>query len=195
MRVVPKVAAGVAVAVLALGLPVTAALAADATGCSGSVESFAADGSPLDSTTVPGDRGTQSAPFVIDPDGTVAWEGQTDAVITNATWSVRIGGVPVLGGTYGNDEGTSSAEGVITMSETLAPVSWVLTTAAVIPVDGSITGTGGACEGSGYIAGTGGGTLSSPVFYAGVGFAAVGIAMAAGVAIATKAATVSGGAL
>jgi hypothetical protein len=74
-------------------------------------------------------------------------------------------------------------------------VSWVLTTAAVIPVDGSITGTGGACEGSGYIAGTGGGTLSSPVFYAGVGFAAVGIAMAAGVAIATKAATVSGGAL
>jgi hypothetical protein len=149
MRVITRVAAGLAATVLTVGLPVTAALAADATGCAGSVESFAADGSPVDSTTVPGDRGTQAAPFVIDPEGTVAWEGETDAVITDATWSVRIGGVPVLGGTYANDEGTSSAEGVVSMSETLAPVSWVLTTAAVIPVDGSITGTGGTCQGSG----------------------------------------------
>lgn len=195
MRVITRVAAGAAAAVLAVGLPMTSALAADASGCSGAVESIAADGSPIDSTTVPGIRGTQAAPFVIDPEGTVAWEGTTDAVLTSATWSVRIGGVPVLSGSYANDEGKDSAAGVVTMSETLAPVSWVLSTSAVIPVDGSISGAGGACEGSGYIAGTGGGTLSSPVFYAGVGFVAIGVAMAAGVAMATKAAAVSGGVL
>jgi hypothetical protein len=168
-------------------VPASAALAADATGCQGTVASRLADGTPLDKASAPGEGGTASDPFVIDPQGSVAWEGTTDAVITGGSWTVRVGFVPVMSGTADNAEGKTSAEGVVDLGDALAPVQWILQTNALIPVDGELTGTGGTCSGSGYIAGTGGGTFTSPVFLAGAGVTALGAILALGVIATTKA--------
>jgi hypothetical protein len=188
MRYLGRALALSAVAALALGLPATAALAADATGCSGSVQSVMADGSPLDSASAPGAGGAENDPLVIDPAGSVEWQGSTSVAITSGSWAVAVGGVPVLSGTVDNADGATSSSGVVELSSTLAPVQWVLVTNARIPVAGEMTGPEESCTGSGWIAGTGGGTTSSPVFYLGAGFIGLGLAMAITVVVATKAA-------
>lgn len=187
MLTVRRALAVTGAAALIMMIPGSVALAADATGCSGSVESRLADGSALDRASAPGQGGTASDPLVIDPAGSVAWEGSTESVITGGSWSVRVGGVPVLSGTADNAEGATEASGVVDLAGALAPVQWVLQTNALIPVDGELTGSGGTCSGSGYIAGTGGGTFTSPVFLAGAGFTALGAILAIGLLAATKA--------
>ncbi len=187
MRRGGRIVALSALAVLALGLPASAALAADATGCSGSVQSLMADGSPLDAASAPGAGGTEDDPLVIDPDGSVTWQGSTDVAITSGSWAVAAGGVPILSGTIDNADGKTSSSGVVELSTTLAPVQWLLVTSALIPVAGEMTGPEGSCTGSGWITGTGGSPMSSPVFYAGVGFIALGLVMAITVVVATKA--------
>jgi hypothetical protein len=187
MRMTGRVLAAAGAAALIMIVPVSAAFAADATGCSGSVESRLADGTKLDAASAPGSGGTATDPLVIDPAGSVAWEGSTSAVITGGTWTVRVGGVPVMSGTADNTEGATSASGVVDLANALAPVQWILQTNALIPVDGELTGTGGTCSGSGYVAGTGGGTFTSPVFLAGAGFTTLGVILALGMIAATKA--------
>jgi hypothetical protein len=187
MRRTVRVLAVAGAAALVMALPAGAAWGADATGCSGSVQSQLADGQPLDQATAPGEGGTATDPLVIDPAGAVAWAGSTDSVITNGTWSVQVGGVTVLSGDAENAEGKTSADGVVEFSDTLAPVGWILQTNALIPVSGELTGTGGTCSGSGYIAGTGGGTFTSPVFLAGAGFTGLGVILALGLFATTKA--------
>ena len=177
-----------AAAVLAVGLPMTAARAADATGCSGSVQSLMADGTELDTASAPGAGGTENDPLVIDPEGAVAWEGSTDTAITSGSWAVAVGGVPFLSGTVDNGDGKMSSSGVVDLASAPAPVQWVFVTNARIPVAGEMTGPEGSCTGSGYIAGTGGSPTSSPVFYMGLGFIGLGLAMAITVVVATKAA-------
>ena len=186
MRRTGMVLAAAGAAALALLLPASAALAANATGCSGSVQSQLADGQPLDEAFAPGDGGTATDPLVIDPAGAVAWEGSTDAVITGGTWSVQVGGVTVMSGTAENAEGKTSADGVVQLADTLAPVQWILQTNALIPVSGQLTGSGGTCSGDGYIAGTGGGTFTSPVFLAGAGFTGLAVIFALGLFATTK---------
>lgn len=187
MRHVGRALALSAVTALAVGLPATAALAADATGCSGSVQSQMADGSSLDAASAPGAGATENDPLVIDPEGSVAWQGSTDTAITSGSWAVAVGGVPVLSGTVDNADGKTSADGVVDLSSTLAPVQWVLATNARIPVAGDMTGPEGSCTASGWITGTGGSSTSSPVFYLGMGFIGLGLAMAITVVVATKA--------
>ena len=97
---------------LTMALPVSAAWAADATGCSGSVVSKDAAGVVIGKASAPGDGGTQADPLPIDPQGTVAWKGSTDSVITDADWSVSIMGVTALSGTFANDEGLDASAGV-----------------------------------------------------------------------------------
>ena len=152
-------------AALVMIVPASAAIAANATGCSGSVQSQLADGQPLDQASAPGEGGTATDPGH-GPPGAVVWEGSTDSVITGGTWSVQVAGVTVLSGTAENSEGKTSADGVVELANTLAPVQWSLQTNALIPVSGELTGSGGTCAGDGYIAGTGGGTYTSPVFLA-----------------------------
>lgn len=191
MRRVGTVLAAAGAAALIMMVPASVAWAADATGCSGSVESQLADGTTLDTASAPGSGGTVDDPLVIDPTGKVVWEGSTDVVITGGTYTVRVGGVPVMSGTAENAEGAASASGTVDLNGTLAPVQWVLQTNALVPVEGELTGTGGSCSGSGYVAGTGGGTFTSPVFLAGAGITVVGVALALGMFAATKASTLT----
>ena len=139
-----------------------------------------ADGSSLDRAEAPGEGGTASDPLVIDPQGSVAWEGSTTSVITGGSWADWVGGVPVMSGTADNADGKTSASGEVDLAGALAPVQWILQTNALIPVDGELTGSGGSCTGSGYIAGTGGGTFTSPVFLGGAGISALGVILALG---------------
>ena len=178
-------------AAVGFALPMTAALAAEATGCSGEVVSIDATGLEIGRASAPGPGGTQADPLPIDPAGTVQWSGSTDAVITNGTWSVTVAGVPLMSGDFDNSDGTTSASGTTDLST--LPLAAVLKGKQVIPVTGAITGAGGACSGSGFITGTGSPT-SAPMFDAGLVLTAAGVAMSGGMLAATKAVMASGGA-
>lgn len=186
MRARKFLAAGAVIGGLAL-IPVPAALAADATGCSGTVQSFTTDGAALDQAAAPGEGGTANDPLVIDPTGSVAWEGSTDVAITSGSWSVSLGGVPFRSGDIDNADGTTSASGTVDLAGAPAPVQWVLTSNARIPVSGSITGPEGTCTASGYLAGTGGSVITSPAFLTGAGLAAFGLLGVLAMALGTKA--------
>jgi hypothetical protein len=66
--------------------------AADAEGCSGTVESYGEDGGLLDQVAAPGAGGTPDDPFDIFSDSTVNYQGSTTQVIRNGSWSVDVGG-------------------------------------------------------------------------------------------------------
>lgn len=178
------IAAGAAV--LALVFPVSAAFGADATGCSGSVVSMDSSGTQIGTAQAPGEGGTQQDPLPIDPAGVVAWQGSTDAAITNGTWNVTIMGVNALSGTFDNAEAATSAEGVQDLSTLATPLAWVLQGDMVVPISGAITGTGGTCTASGFITGTGAPT-SAPMFYTGAAFLFLGLVMVFTLLFATKA--------
>ena len=181
-----RIAIAAGAAVLALVFPVSAAHGADATGCSGSVVSTDGSGTQLGTAQAPGEGGTQQDPLPIDPAGMVAWQGSTDAAITDGTWSVTIMGVTALSGTFDNAEAATSAEGIQDLSTLATPLSWGLQGDVLIPVAGSITGSGGTCSASGYITGTGAPT-SAPMFYAGAALLFLGLVMALTMVLATKA--------
>ncbi len=193
MRRRSKISAWAATAVLLTSLPAGAAFAADATGCSGSATSVTAAGEELDQASAPGEGGTEGNPLVIDPDGSVSYEGSIDEAITSGEWSITVMGLPFMSGPIDNPAGDTMSAGEVDVSTAPAPVRWVLSTSAKVPVSGEMSGDGGSCVGSGFIAGTGDSTTSSPVFYAGAGFVLIGLAMFAGVFMGTKA-TVIGGA-
>jgi hypothetical protein len=172
---------------LALMIPASAAMAANATGCSGSVVSTDKAGAVLGTATAPGEGGTQAKPLPIDTAGQVAWTGSTDAVITDGKWTVTVGGAPFLSGTFANTDGATTAEGVQDMSSLPSLLGSMLTNKMVVPVAGEVTGSGGTCSADGYITGVASPT-SSPVFYAGAVVGGIGIAMAVGVIAGTKAA-------
>jgi hypothetical protein len=169
-----------------LAFPASAAFAADATGCSGSVVSSDGAGKEIGTAAAPGEGGTQAKPLPIDTAGSVAWKGSTDTVITNGSWSVTIAGAPFLSGEFANTDGATTSDGVQDMSSLPSLLASVLTNKMVVPVAGEITGTGGSCSASGYITGVAAPT-SSPVFYAGAVVGGIGVAMAVGVIVGTKA--------
>lgn len=161
-------AIAVAVSAVVLVPIASAALAADATGCAGSATSYAANGDVVDNARAPGPGGTEAAPFVVDPEGSVAWEGATTSVIKKGTWSVSIFGAQFRSGTFANDEGKRKASGVQEMSALPGVVRFMLMGDMKIPVAGSVTGDGGSCEVKGYITGIGAAT-GSPMFWMGAG--------------------------
>lgn len=182
--------AGVAGA--AVALPSTA-WGADAEGCSGSFTSLDTAGDPIDAATAPGDGATEQDPFVIDPAGSVDWDGSTDAVIKNGTWSVTAGGVQILSGTFENALDETGNQGNQSLSDLPLPADWVFDTSMVIPVSGTITGEGGAsCTASGWITGTGNPT-ASPLFIAGGALAVGGLAAGIGVFAGTRIVPTGGG--
>jgi len=191
MRRTRTVLAWGAGALLLAALPAGPAVAADATGCSGTAQSLSADGTVIDEASAPGQGGTQSNPFIVDPGGSVRYEGTIDEAITSGEWSVTVMGLPFMSGPIDNPAGDTASAGEVDVSTTAAPVQWVLSTSALVPVSGEMSGEGGSCVGSGFIAGTGDGTTSSPVFYAGAGFVLIGLAMFAGVFMGTKATVVT----
>jgi hypothetical protein len=185
-----KILALLGATALAVILPATAASAANATGCSGTVVSKDAAGTTIGTAQAPGEGGTREAPLPIDTAGKVAWKGSTDAVITDATWKVTVAGATFLQGTYANTEGVTTSEGVQDMSALPAVLGTIMTNKMVLPVAGEISGTGGSCTADGYITGVVAPT-SSPVFWVGAAVGVVGIAMAGGVIAGTKALAVT----
>ncbi len=180
--------AGAVAAVIAFP---AAASAAEAEGCSGSFTSKDSSGIALDTARAPGDGATQDAPFKVDPGGTVEWSGSTDAVITDGTWSVTVGGIPFRTGQLTNTDGETTRSGAQDLSGLPGPATWALQGDMVIPVTGTITGTGGSCDASGWITGTGSPT-SSPIFFIGAGLGVMGVLMGSAVVAGTK--VVAGGA-
>jgi len=176
----------VTLAAAAVLVPASAALAADATGCSGAVVSMTADGSKLDAAAAPGSGATADTPLTLDPAGSVAWKGSTSTAITDGTWSVSALGVTLLSGDAANTEKKTSAAGTTDLS-TIPVLKVLLTGSAKIPVSGSITGTGGSCTASGYVTGTGSVT-GAPLFWAGSVLTLLGLLLAASVLTGTKAA-------
>lgn len=168
MRVVRR-AAVAAVAVLAVALPLgSAALAADATGCAGSATSYAANGDVVDNVRAPGPGGTEDAPFRIDPEGSVAWQGGTTTVIQDGSWSVSVFGWPVMSGDFTNEDGKRKADGVQEMSSVPVLSAFLFTGSPKIPVSGDVSSADGSCTVSGWVTGVGS-PVTSPMFWTGAG--------------------------
>lgn len=193
MNTLTRCLGATAIGALAVAWPATAAIAADATGCSGSAASTDGSGQDLDTAAAPGEGATRDDPFVIDPAGTVSWRGATDGVITDATWSLSVAGVTVRSGSIENASGTTKASGtqdVAVLGSTASGLA--LTGDQVIPVSFTLTGQGGTCTASGYITGTGSPT-SSPMFYAGLASLALGVGAAAAMVAGTRTVAAAGG--
>lgn len=145
-----------ALAIVLAAVGATVLLAAPVAGfeltdCRLAVQSFDADGEPLDTATGDadgGDGGTRADPFRVDYEGTVRYEGDTgDQVITDQSWSVDVFLIPSpLRGGGPNEEEATSAEGEIDVSASL-PVR----VNGLFFASGQISGEGGACRGSAWI--------------------------------------------
>ena len=104
---------------------------------------------------------------------------------------MTVAGLPFLSGTFRNAAGETTREGVQNLADLPGPATWALQGVIVIPVSGSITGTGGSCEASGYLTGTRS-SPSSPIFFLGAGLGVAGLLMCSAVLAGTK--VVAGGA-
>lgn len=140
------VAAAIAIAAMALIAPPVTAF--EVTDCRLILQSFDADGEPLDTAVGDaegGEGGSRGEPFRVDYDGTVLYEGDSgERAITNLTWSVDVFLIPTpLRGSGANEEEETSAEGEIDVSTTL-PVK----VTGLFFVSGQVEGEGGACRGS-----------------------------------------------
>jgi hypothetical protein len=171
----------VVVALVGVWLGTTAAPAAAGSleGCSGSARSEDADGGQLDSARaadgeVVGDDDqeafTASNPFEVDNDGVVVYEGRTDRVITDHTWSITIMGIEVASGGSENADGETTADGTFDLAEELP-----FKITGLVKVEGEIKGDGGSCSGSGYVK-VKGNALTSPLTIAGAALAGLGVA-------------------
>jgi hypothetical protein len=111
--------------------------------------------SSVDSTTVT--DSSRRDPFVIDPNGGLSWAAKSPAPITDHTWqiSVELGGaqVPVQNGGDPNEgESTGNAGDVPNVSQYAEDRGIPLDQLrGVFVVSGFINGTGGACDGFGFV--------------------------------------------
>lgn len=170
-------AAGVLVAAFVVA-PAAAAGASSLTGCSGTAVSLDADGRVLDSAVAAdgtitdvdggGPAFTKANPFVVSNQGTVEYEGRTDAVITDHSWSVSLLGAQVVSGGSANESGTQEDAGSLDLGDEL-PVKFT----GLIRAEGTLSGTGGECTGDGYVK-LEGNPFTSPVTWAGLTFASAG---------------------
>ena len=159
-----------------LVIPVAApASAAEATGCAGGAVSRNAQGAEIDHVTAPGPGGTASNPFKVDLDGTVTWEGATNAVIKNGTWKVSIGGVPVSG-SYPNEEGKRTAGGTENLGERIPSfIAAFFRGNLKMEVKADISGAGGSCTATVWIQSVGSNAALSPIAITGMAASVAGL--------------------
>lgn len=139
-------------ALMLAAVPVGAALGADATGCSGSATSFDSTGAPIDQMSAPGEGGTFDDPFVVDTSGTVAWEGSTEVVFQNGSWSVTTGSVPIASGDIGaNEDAVTTKSGTYNVSELPWIARYYLDGKAIVPVSVEMNASPGFCSGTVYL--------------------------------------------
>jgi hypothetical protein len=147
-----RITIAVFAALLVAAVPVGAALGADATGCSGSATSFDATGAPLDQVSAPGSGGTMDDPFVVDLEGTVAWEGSTEVVLQDGGWSVKTNSVTIASGDIGaNEEGTTAKSGTYNTAELPEITRYYLQGKAIVPVSVEMNAPAGSCSGTVWI--------------------------------------------
>lgn len=159
--------AAAASAVLLAVLGASAAMGADATGCSGSATSYAADGTKIQSVRAPGAGATEQDPFQVSFDGTVSWRGSTDGAIRNGTWTVSAQPFS-FAGAFANKSGKTSAAGTVSPSDYLP---FAIPGLVHLTVD--VTGQGGSCSVSGWIKFTGN-PLTSPAGWVALAMTALG---------------------
>lgn len=147
MRPVLRRLASFALPALILLLPASAS-AFPLTNCTLTLTSLDANGTQIDTSTAGADDATQSKPFAVDWDGTVAWSGtQGSQVITNHHWSISIFNIPTpLSGGDANAGGKTDGAGTEQVGANL-PFKLV----GLFYVSGQIAGTGGSCAGSGWM--------------------------------------------
>lgn len=139
-----------AVLLAALAVPFAAAPAGafPLTNCTLSLTSLGADGSELDGVQSSADDSTQADPFQVDWDGTVAYDATTGSqVLTDMSWHLEVFGIPTpLRGGGPNSAGTTAATGSLPVGTNLP-----FRVTGLYYVAGGASGTGGSCEGNGWI--------------------------------------------
>ncbi len=163
----------VSAAMAALSLLIWAAPAAafPLTNCTLQAASLKADGSALDSIASGANDATQEDPFLVDWDGTITYQGQSDIEMKNNTWSVSVFNIPTpLSGGDDNPEDNRTGSGTVGVSEN-APFRIT----GLYYVAGSLTGSGGTCSGSGWFKLTGDPIGTIP-FWFGLGLVLLGAA-------------------
>ncbi len=146
----------------------TAAVGADASGCEGSATSTDSTGATIQTVTAPGPSATQDDPFMVAYDGTVTWEGATEQVIQDGSWTVTA--TPFsFSGEIRNDSGKVKGSGDIS-PDTYLP--FAIPGLVLVTVD--LTGADGAtCSVSGWIQFTGN-PLASPAGWVAAGLSVLG---------------------
>ncbi len=164
---------GVLAALLLVLVPLGAAVAqnvdatgpggADLTGCAGRANSSsAAAGAVGTVSSASGNPSSPSHPFVVDPNGSVSWQGSTDATITDNSWQVKSYGFPVRSGGGANDDQRTALAGQENVQDYLkAPV------VGLFQVSGNLEGVGGTCTGSMWVK-VDGSPLGTPAWIAAV---------------------------
>jgi hypothetical protein len=137
----------VAAALLATFASGAGAAAFELAECTLTLQSFDADGEPLDTAVgddAGGEGGTREDPFLVDYQGTVRYEGSSgEQVITDHSWSVDLFLIPTpLRGSDPNEAQESTRVGEIDVSATL-PVR----VSGLFFLSGRIEGEGGSCRG------------------------------------------------
>jgi hypothetical protein len=153
-----------AVILAALGILVIAAPVAafPLTNCTLGANGLAADGSTIDSVKSGAADATQDAPFLVDWDGTVTYDGTSQIELKNNSWHVDVFGIPTtLQGGDANTADTRDGNGTVSVSDN-APFKFT----GLYFVSGSITGSGGTCTGSGWLKLTGDPTGTIPMLIA-----------------------------
>jgi hypothetical protein len=172
-----RIAAAVVLALAWLVAIAGPASAGSIDGCSGNAQSKDANGGVIDSATTSGKEildgdgkpgATASNPLLVDNDGVVDYSGQSDAVITNHHWSIKLLGIEVASGGSANRQRTQKDSGTFDIGEEMP-----LKMTGLVKVDGDLTGRGGSCSGSGYVK-LRGNALASPVTWAGILLAGIG---------------------
>jgi hypothetical protein len=164
------VAALATVVVLPFG---AAAYAADVSGgCTGSATSYNQAGDVIDNVKAPGPGGTEANPFVLDPQGSVAWQASSKAAITSGKWAIAISGATVKSGAIDNPAKKKSTDGLSSISDLPSyiryPVQYMLLTDGKLQLQASVDGSGQSCTGTVWITGIGSAT-GTPLFWMGAG--------------------------
>lgn len=170
MRPVMRRLAAIALPVLILLLPASAS-AFSLTNCTLNLTSFDANGATIDTATVGDTDATQENPLLVDWEGTVQWAGTMGPlVIKDHQWGVSIFNLPTPeNGGDANEDGDTDGDGTVRISEDLP-----FRVTGLYFVSGAISGTGGSCEGSGWIE-LSGDAFGTVPFWLGLGLIVLGL--------------------
>jgi hypothetical protein len=142
--------------------------------CTMSLQSFGANGAPLDTAQSGDASASQADPFQVDYEGTVRWSGTVSISMVNNSYFINVMNIPTpLRGSNSN-EGDNRTGGDTVSVAANSPFR----VTGTYLVSGAITGSGGTCSGSGWFK-----LLGDPVgtvpFFAGAALLALGAVLLA----------------